>query len=193
MRKKSHIWLARFLVNGLGDEVLKRRWKAFYMGNLLPDCRPAFLTTRHEYEGTIELVEQKLRCLTDTRNYRPEDSFRYMLDLGQVLHYIADYFTYPHNRHYRGSLKEHCIYESFLKLRFRAYIKSGEAVFCTGMQDELDSVEDILCFLRENHREYIKNEHTVEEDCVYITRVCSQVLTAVLRLAEADAAYGVAA
>lgn len=30
MRKKSHISLARFLVRGMEDDVLSRRWKAFY-------------------------------------------------------------------------------------------------------------------------------------------------------------------
>ena len=59
MRKKSHISLARFLVRVAGDDVLRRRWKAFYVGSLLPDCRPSFLTVRHEYEETFDLVERK--------------------------------------------------------------------------------------------------------------------------------------
>ena len=56
MRKKSHISLAGFLVKGLENDVLSRRWKAFYVGSLLPDCRPSFLTVRHEYDETFEIV-----------------------------------------------------------------------------------------------------------------------------------------
>ena len=59
MRKKSHISLARFLIKEAGDEVLRRRWKAFYVGSLLPDCRPSFLTVRHEYDETFDLVSRR--------------------------------------------------------------------------------------------------------------------------------------
>ena len=74
MRKKSHISLARFLIRKAGDDVLRRRWKAFYVGSLLPDCRPSFLTVRHEYDETFDMVEQKIRRLTEDSGRRPEDS-----------------------------------------------------------------------------------------------------------------------
>ena len=157
MRKKSHISLARFLVKGMENDVLSRRWKAFYVGSLLPDCRPSFLTVRHEYDETYELVEKKIHKLVEDVKRRPADSMRYMIDLGQVFHYIADYFTFPHNRHYPGNLKDHCIYEKYLKFELRAYI-------------------------RENHQEYMQRSHDVEEDCEYITRVCSRVLAAMIWL-----------
>lgn len=178
MRKKSHISLAGFLIKGLENDVLSRRWKAFYVGSLLPDCRPSFLTVRHEYDETFEMVEDKIRRLVeDTRN-RPADSVRYMIDLGQVFHYIADYFTFPHNSHYPGNLKDHCAYEKYLKFRLRSYIREGNAVFHAEEAGKLLSVEDIVAYIRKNHQEYMQSLHSVEEDCEYITRVCSQVLSA---------------
>lgn len=30
---------------------------------------------------------------------------RYYMNLGQVTHYVADYFTYPHNKIYPGNLR----------------------------------------------------------------------------------------
>lgn len=185
MRKKSHISLARFLVRGVDDEILRRRWKAFYVGNLLPDCRPSFLTVRHEYDETFDLVGEKIRCLVEEQSrwgYRPENSMRYMIDLGQVFHYIADYFTFPHNSNYPGNLKDHCKYEKYLKFRLRAYIREGNAVFCPEKREELRSVEEILSYIRRNHQAYMETYHTVEEDCEYITRVCSQVLAAIVYL-----------
>lgn len=156
MRKKSHISLARFLVRVAGDDVLRRRWKAFYVGNLLPDCRPSFLTVRHEYEETFELVERKIRSLTENAERRMEDSMRYMIDLGQVFHYIADYFTFPHNSNYPGSLKDHCIYEKYLKFRLRSYIRERACTLCVEEGAQLYSVEDILEYIRRNHQEYMK-------------------------------------
>ena len=184
MRKKSHISLAGFLVRGLENETLSRRWKAFYVGSLLPDCRPSFLTVRHEYDETFEMVEEKIRRLAEDKDWVPADSMRYMIDLGQVFHYIADYFTFPHNSNYPGSLKDHCKYEKYLKLRLRSYIREGNAVFYGEQPGKTATVEDILDFIRRNHREYMESLHTVEEDCEYITRVCSWVLAAIARLAE---------
>ena len=188
MRKKSHISLARFLVRKAGDDVLRRRWKAFYVGSLLPDCRPSFLTVRHEYEETFDLVERKIRSLTEDAGRRPEDSMRYMIDLGQIFHYIADYFTFPHNSNYSGSLKDHCIYEKYLKFRLRSYIRERACVLCAEEGEQLYSVEDILDYIRRNHREYMKEFRSVEEDCEYITRVCRQVLAALVYLVHGPAA-----
>lgn len=52
---------------------------------------------------------------------------KYYRDLGQVSHYLADYFTFPHNKIYPGGFKDHCSYEERLKRDLRSYIKSGEA------------------------------------------------------------------
>ena len=190
MRKKSHISLARFLVKGLNNDILYHRRKAFYVGSLLPDCRPSFLTMRHEYDETFRLVEKKLRRLTQV--HEPyTDSMRYMIDLGQVLHYIADYFTFPHNSHYPGGLKEHCKYEEYLKRGLRTYIREGNAVFHSEETKKFASAEDILAYIRVNHSVYMKSNSTVEEDCEYITRVCSQVLAAIAYLVStpADTVY----
>lgn len=184
MRKKSHISLARFLVKGLDNEVLNRRWKAFYVGSLLPDCRPSFLTMRHEYDETIDLVENKIYHLVGYGQEMSMDSMRYVIDLGQVLHYIADYFTFPHNSHYPGNLKDHCRYEQYLKLELRAYLSSEDAVFHKEDICRINSVEDIIGYLRERHQEYMSRMRSVEEDCEYITSVCSEVLAAVAMLAE---------
>ncbi|MDE7318850.1 MAG: zinc dependent phospholipase C family protein [Lachnospiraceae bacterium] len=192
MRKKSHISLARFLVRKAGDDVLRRRWKAFYVGSLLPDCRPSFLTVRHEYDETIDLVEHKIRRLMEDTARRPEDSMRYMIDLGQVFHYIADYFTFPHNSNYPGSLKDHCVYEKYLKFGLRAYIRERAYALCVDDKERLYSVEDILDYIRRNHQEYMEAYRSVEEDCEYITRVCLQVLAAMVYLVHGSAAVVVA-
>ena len=192
MRKKSHISLARFLVRKAGDDVLRRRWKAFYVGSLLPDCRPSFLTVRHEYEETFDLVERKIRSLTEDAGRRPEDSMRYMIDLGQIFHYIADYFTFPHNSNYPGSLKDHCVYEKYLKFGLRAYIRERAYALCVDEKERLYSVEDILDYIRRNHQEYMEVYRSVEEDCEYITRVCLQVLAAMVYLVHGSAAAAVA-
>ena len=187
MRKKSHLCLAGFLVRNMEHEVLSRRWRAFYVGSILPDCMPAFVTVRHEIDATFGLVGHKIRRLVETDPNRPEDCIRYMMDLGQVTHYIADYFTFPHNSHFPGNLKDHCKYENRLKHRLRGYIDRDQAVFSMAAPGQFTSADEILDHIRDMHEEYMKKARSVEEDCEFITRICSRVLSGVLSLAEEPA------
>ena len=184
LRKKSHLCLAGFLVRSLDHEILRRRWRSFYIGSILPDCRPAFVTVRHEFDVTFDLVEEKIRRLIETDLYRPEDCIRYMVDLGQVMHYLADYFTFPHNSHFPGNLKDHCKYENVLKHELRRYINEDQAVFHMAYPGRFLSADEILDYIRKTHEEYMEKTRSVEEDCEFITRVCSHVLSGVLCLAE---------
>ncbi|MDO4260592.1 MAG: zinc dependent phospholipase C family protein [Eubacteriales bacterium] len=183
MRKKSHLALASFLVQGMGNETLSRRWRSFYMGNILPDCKPSFVTVRHEYDGTFDMMAEMLRRLVEQEGYWSTDSARYIMDLGQVFHYIADYFTFPHNTNFDGNIKDHCTYENRLKHGLRAYISSGEAAFRVEYGRRMDSADDILDYIREAHEEYMRKPSSVERDCRYITAVTSQVLLAIPQLA----------
>ena len=178
MRKKSHLSLAGFLVQGMDNEVLSRRWRSFYLGNILPDCKPSFVTVRHEYDKTFDLMAEMLRALAEEDGYWSMDTAQYMRDLGQIVHYIADYFTYPHNTHFPGNIKDHCVYEEHLKHGLRAYIREGKAVFYTGNTRRMRSVDEILAYIREEHEAYMSAPRSVEDDCAYITRVSSQVLAA---------------
>ena len=91
MRKKSHISLAKHIVNISDMQNFEKHKKAFYIGSILPDCKPSFLTQRHEITGTIDLVEEQMRKLTTEYRHGNELSGMYYTKLREVLHYIADY------------------------------------------------------------------------------------------------------
>ena len=44
MRKKSHISLAKYLMNNMQVQDLNEHKKAFYIGSILPDIKPSFIT-----------------------------------------------------------------------------------------------------------------------------------------------------
>ena len=60
MRKKSHISLAKYIVDSIEEQELVKHRKAFYLGSILPDCKPSFITVKHEMEGTFPKVQQEL-------------------------------------------------------------------------------------------------------------------------------------
>ena len=190
MRKKSHISLAKYLVNSLDEQELVKHKKAFYLGSILPDCKPSFLTVRHEIEGTFPKLQEDMKQLLERQRLSQINMRVFYRNLGEVLHYIADYFTFPHNSHYMGNLKDHCMYEKKLKTSLKDYIQSGEAeknrALIRRSVKNLNSVEAICAFVKNAHDSYVKLKNTVEGDCRQIVSLCQQVAEAVISLVQRE-------
>ena len=186
MRKKSHISLAKYIVDSLDEQELVKHKKAFCLGSVLPDCRLSFFTEKHEIQSTFPKMQHDLEQLVEKTGDSQISMRAFYRNLGEIIHYIADYFTFPHNAHYTGNLKEHCIYEKHLKKKLKEYIKSGEAEKnCEYIQNSilnLNSTEAICDFIRRTHENYLKIKNSVEEDCRIIVNLCHQVVEAVILL-----------
>lgn len=182
MRKKSHISLACYLVNSIDVKELNKHKKAFYLGSILPDCKPSFITTKHEFNGTFDKVKRDIKQLTVECNLDNRNARVYCRNLGQVIHYIADYFTFPHNESYDGNLKDHCIYEEDLKHELRRYIRSGEAERNKDRFIKFETPEALFDFIKSAHDEYLKFKRSVQEDCKYIVNLCHQVVQSIIYL-----------
>ena len=176
MRKKSHISLARYMVENLKDEELKHHKFSFYLGSILPDIKPSFLYKRHEMDGTFPYVSRHIRRLSEgDALIRKKKGCKYYRDLGQISHYLADYFTFPHNTIYPGSLKDHCSYEEKLKRDLRSYLKSGEAARHHRLLQLKEEHEKL-------HDEYLAHKHGVEDDVEHIVEVNHKALDAMMKL-----------
>lgn len=194
MRKKSHISLAKHIVRISDMKGFDKHKKALYWGSILPDCKPSFLTTRHEITGTIDFVERGMRTLTQGYKNMSELSTCYFTKLGEVLHYIADYFTFPHNKEYTGGFKDHCLYEGELQEKLNEYIRKLEKKNIKSWKDDVGlgdlkqindfkTYRDIYEYLLESHKNYIEMErHSIEEDCKYIVGVCSKIALALIHV-----------
>lgn len=190
MRKKSHISLAKYIVNSLSEQDMMKHKKAFYLGSILPDCKPSFLTERHEIEGTFPKIQQEMKLLVEKKKDCQINTRVFYRNLGEIIHYIADYFTFPHNAHYPGNLRAHCAYEEQLKNSLKEYIESGEAgrnrVWIRGNAKILNSTEAICDFIQMAHDRYVKIKNTVEGDCRQIVLLCHQVVEAILLLIKGE-------
>ena len=183
MRKKSHILVARYLADQIpADKSLQSHRKAFCLGSILPDIKPSFLTEKHEYFGTFNEVQKKMEVLV---NSSPDECKErvYWRRLGEVLHYMADYFTFPHNRNFTGNLYEHNKYEKHLKNYLKSYINSGEAAKLTIVPVHFGSFQELVAYIKEAHEGYLLKERNIVEDIQYILRICSQVIHGILQLA----------
>ena len=103
------------------------------------------------------------------------------MDLGQVSHYLADYFTFPHNEIYTGSLKDHCNYEEKLKRDLREYLAGNKREHLRE-KESFGNAEALCNFIQAMHDDYIQRKHDVEDDIQHIIEVNEKALSGMLDL-----------
>jgi 6-pyruvoyl-tetrahydropterin synthase len=180
LRKKAHICLAGYIVESLDDTYLNDHRRAFQIGNILPDVKPSFLYKRHEFYGTFEEIKERIWQLTSEDLSMNERV--YCRRLGEVIHYVADYFTTPHNNFFTGGFKEHCRYEKQLNVSLKQYIESDQAKQDNDQIQNLTSAQAVISFIERMHAQYEQVKKNIELECHYIVALCCQVAGAMLRL-----------
>ena len=184
MRKKSHILLGWYLAERIDSKDLRLHKKAFCYGNVLPDLRPSFVTVRHEFNVNFHVICKKIRRLSEQFNFLEPYTSTYWTRMGEIVHYVADYFTFPHNEHFEGTIVEHTLYERELKIRLNEYILSGQAMQFTRNKKEFETAEDVIFFIKQTHDLYMRKRRSVEEDIRFIVEVCYQVVWGIIQVME---------
>ena len=182
MRKKSHILLARYLADQMQTTAsLQSHTKAFCLGSILPDIKPSFITRRHEFYGTFEDVKNRMKELADIR---PDESNQrvYWRRFGEVIHYMADYFTFPHNKTYTGSFSQHNHYEKVLKNRLKECIQQGEAHAYLEPAIRFADFSTLIDYIEATHEKYLNKLRSVEEDIRFILNMCFQVVQGLIQI-----------
>lgn len=192
MRKKSHISLAKGIISGLECENRINHRISFYVGSIWPDCIPSFITKRHNISETFEDFDRRMNKFVNRFDSKKDMGRMSSFRMGMVMHYIADYFTLPHNAHFEGSFKEHCYYEEDLKhamYRFVDSVRSRNEAFRIQM---LDSIEQIKEYVISKHNEYVEfGKGECIDDCRYSLEACMSVFSSLLSIAAVREAVAV--
>ncbi len=184
MRKKSHLSLAKLLLTNMKMQDLSEHKKAFYLGSILPDLKPSFLTKKHTIDETFGILIEEIRKVTVDYDVNKGISGYYARHLGVITHYLADYCTYPHNLEFTGSMTEHITYEKELKHMMKAYNHHEAALRNREKYGVSHSIEEIERFILRTHREYRKALKEVKIDIQYIHYLCHKVVDAILGIFE---------
>jgi hypothetical protein len=169
-------------MNSAGFEELIDHKKAFYIGSILPDCVPSFITRKHCIEDTFEILKNEIIKITDDYDMEKGITGYYCRHLGVITHYVADYFTFPHNDIFTGTLLEHCNYENDLKYAFKAYVKSSDMKREFDNNPSFQTVDEICDFIKQMHQEYLNAIKMIKVDCMYIVDLCCRVVDAILQI-----------
>lgn len=187
MRKKSHISLAKGIISGLECENRVTHRLSFYVGSIWPDCVPSFITKRHNIIETFDVFDKRMKKFVSKFNEKKDMGMMSTFRMGMVMHYIADYFTFPHNMHFDGGFKDHCSYEEDLKhamYRFVEGVREKNEAFRIQV---LDSIEQIKVYIVKKHNDYVEQGPSeCAMDCRYSLEACMSVFASLLSITAAE-------
>lgn len=104
-----HYRIANEIHRRLSDVGIRLNKPLFVLGNLVPDISPATITKPHSYSDSFlqtGLMIKKLCSGVDA-----VDSPSFSMTIGKVMHYICDYFCFPHTLSFHDNFGKHLLYE----------------------------------------------------------------------------------
>lgn len=175
MQTRDHRKLAELLVAEMGENIPYYYKKVFILGSIEPDINPfTYLhglawgekLHGHNYENILLVM----RRLFDSVQRQERFGIRRYYHLGKLTHYVADAFTFPHNRKFCGSLKEHRRYEKILHSQFSDVLQKQMGI--------REGSKGLHSFRRIEvlHKEYLEKAGTYDIDCRYILQAVVMLL-----------------
>lgn len=178
MQKRSHKQLASALL-AQEDGFSARRFEwAFLFGSFQPDCNPltylkgsrrAKRFGGHNFSNARPYIESRIRALQEKERWTLWNYYT----LGKLTHYLADAFTYPHNRTFSDNLTAHHVYERQLRLYLADYLPRRR------LRRE-QTVADVSAAIAQLHREYLSSASGQFRDTQYILKATGLLMAACL-------------
>ena len=174
MRLEDHGKLANILWKYFDIKASRSCKRAFILGSIEPDIN--FFTyfrgsikhekmRGHNYDNVKRHIEKLIGKIQVSNT----QLFKYY-SLGKLIHYVADSFTFPHNKEFTGSLEEHCRYEYILHSYMCKYLPGDHR----GLSKYNN--ENLLSVIKKLHNTYIRSVRNYYEDCYYIVNVSIMVM-----------------
>ena len=104
MRLEIHFRIAKKISGEIREHGYYIHEKSFLLGSLFPDLIQSYLWRRHVYPVSRNFLRKKIERL------RKRPLF-FSFQLGELTHYICDFFCYPHSRAYDKGFFHHIKYE----------------------------------------------------------------------------------
>lgn len=166
MDKIGHLVMTK----SLSGNIHRAHKAALLFGSILPDLLVYTYLEGHTWEATFEQITKQMKALEAKGR---GGSFSYFLKLGWILHYVEDYFTYPHNTIFEGTIPEHYAYEK----KMTKWMREGalEQMSLPSCK-KLDSAAEVEERLQELHDRYLSQKMCYENDMAYMRQMVSEIL-----------------
>jgi len=186
MDSVSHIRVAHLLLAHMQQTCgVTFDQSGFVYGNLKPDLTGTYLTKRHYPSLMMDEVMDKIRAFVDKYTIGPVNGREISVDLGEICHFITDFFTYPHNDDiYNHNLLAHYVYEKRIALVIRR--RMTEARFDQWVSSVLPpvDVEALIMRVGAMHDAYRAPErrHCINDDLIHICRATTMVVQSIISI-----------
>ena len=164
MNKIGHLKVTEWIAESVGIEY--KFW--LKLGSILPDILVHTYLTGHTWATAFHKTGIRI---TKLQQCGKQSRYSY-LKLGYILHYIEDYFTFPHNNWFVGSLAEHVRFETELT----AHLFSWNYSINNLKNTKAMSAEQLLSYLEELHLQYQQEKPGLDNDIKYIWEAVHCVL-----------------
>lgn len=162
METKDHFHLAKLITSKtyFGTKIER---EAFEFGCIYPDINLLTYIKGHTHSSTIDGVKKILIKLYGNIE-KPMDYF----NLGKAIHFIGDYFTFPHTPFFKGTISEHISYEHNL----HEYIVTNGKSLNEFSFDDITNAQKCIDLIVNLMSEYFDTSHSIPSDWHYIQYAC---------------------
>jgi len=187
MDSVSHVRVAHLLLNYVEQTCgITFDQSGFVYGNLKPDLTGTYLTKRHYPSLMMDDVKMKIRNFVEKYTIKEANERELSVDLGEICHFITDFFTYPHNDDiYKHNLLAHYIYEKRIACVIRR--RMTEVSFEEWVSAVLPPVdiESLIQRISVMHNAYraSNRRHCINDDLIHICQATALVVLSIINIA----------
>lgn len=162
---------------------------AFEYGSVKPDISPAMKTTSHTKPDSFFKVKEMINSFyKEPLPHSKKQMRKFSVELGVLLHFVADYFCCYHNAKVEDPLRKHFLYERRLAKRFSKEFREGSSLISKEFRNEIicQNSMDLVSYIDMMHKEYLKRPHGLSLDLFFCLDVCITVATSIIHCTMVD-------
>lgn len=179
MQTKDHYRLTKLLSQHIGLKRSKRA--AFILGNILPDINClTYITNKGKHKLNGHSFKSRINYMQNIWKKRNKNSAGAWFRFGEMLHYVTDSFTRPHNEEFTYSSKAHAAYELTLHKLFEHHIKHGHTRRIIDRAKD-EPILEFGSWIKEKHAKYLRESKGIEQDLLYIIHTVASVCSGLVR------------
>ena len=186
MDSVSHVRVANLLLDYVEQTCgVTFDQSGFVYGNLKPDLTGTYLTKRHNPSIMMDEVMDKIRAFTEKYTIGPANGRELSVDLGEICHYMTDFFTYPHNDDiYERNLLAHYLYEKRVALVIRRRMTEDKFEQWASPIIPPVTVDALIARIGSMHDAYraADRRHGINDDLVHICRATAMVVLSIISI-----------
>lgn len=161
MDKVVHLMISRYLrkrIEEVTGTMLDK--KHFAYGNIKPDLSRTMFKCPHSLYRSFGVLNGHIQDLSAQQNMAD-----FSEKLGEITHYLSDYFCYAHSDIYSGNGLMHFIYEASMLFTLKRFIRHAKTA--KGNIYPADCIQNLKSFVFGEYKRYISSRHTRLEDMIY--------------------------